>query len=144
MGKFRLWSGPTNVRSYPEAASETFKEGDPVFFSSGSVTIATDGDDIVGIAAMDATGTTGSDIRVHEITPEQIWSIHSSGATPAKATHVGNDYDFSVSTTATTLALGSAGTDAIIVNLDPRDTPASGSRVLVRFHPDSCWNWNAS
>ena len=144
MGKLKLWDGPPNIRSFKEGATQTFNEGDLVFFSSGSVIMATDGDDVVGVAAKDATGTTGSDIPVYVVTPEQTWSVFTSG-TPARATHVGNDYDFaSFSAGGMVLNLGSAGTDAIVQELDPRDTPASGTRVLVKFNPASCWMWNGS
>jgi hypothetical protein len=140
MGKLKLWSGNPNIREYPEGASQTFAEGDLVFFSSGSVVIATDGDDVVGVAAAAASGTTGAMVPIQVVTPEQVWSVYTAGATPAVATHQGNDYDFSVFTTALqVITLGSAGTDVIIQALDPRDTPATGTRVLVRFNPDSCW-----
>ena len=145
-GNLHLWSGKPNIRGYPEGGStQTFQTGDLVFFSSGSVIIATDGDDVVGVAADDATGTTGSPIRVSVVTPEQVWSVRTTGATPAVASHQGLIYDFSDFTAgAMLLNLGSSGTDIVLVDLDPRDVPASGTRVLVRFSYDSCWNLKGS
>ena len=146
MSKLELWSGDPNIREYPEGGStQTFVEGDLVFFSSGSVIIATNGEDVVGVAASNASGTTGDPVNVQVVTPEQVWSVTTVGATPAQATHVGGLYSFEVFTAAlVTLSLASSGADVIVVGLDPRDTPAAGSRVLVRFTAASCWNVTGS
>jgi len=58
-------------RTYPEAASQTFKRGDAVYLASGKVTVAiTTGSDVagatklLGIALADASGTTDTGIPV--------------------------------------------------------------------------------
>lgn len=135
--KIRLWSGPPHLQKFKEGGStQTFKEGDPVKISSGVVVIATDGNDFAGIAAKKATGTSGADCFVYVITPEQVWSVYCTG-TPASATHIGNAYDLAGFTAGNNTTLSLATTtnkDAIVQALDPRDTPASGTRVLVRFN----------
>lgn len=134
--KFRLWSGPPHLKKFLEGATQTFKEGDPVVLSSGRIVIATDGNDIAGIAAKAASGTTGADCFVYVVTPEQIWSAFTSG-TPAATTHVGNGYDLASFTAGNNTVVSLSTTtnkDVIVQALDPRDTPASGTRVLVRFN----------
>ena len=134
--KIRLWSGPPNLKKFKEGATQTFKEGDPVKVSSGLIVIATDGNDLAGIAAQKASGTTNADAFVYVITPEQVWSVFCTG-TPATASHVGNGYDFAGFTAGNNTTLSLATTinkDAIVQALDPRDTAASGTRVLVRFN----------
>jgi hypothetical protein len=118
-------------------SSQSFVEGDLVKYSSGQAVIATDGTVNIGVAAQSASGTQATELAIYEINPEQIWSVYADSATtPAVGTHVGGDYDFASFTTNTTyLNLTAAGTDAIVVGLDPRDTPAAGTRVLVRFRP---------
>lgn len=65
-----------NISEFPEAASQSFKAGDPVNLSSGKLQLAkaagndlAAGDDLLGFAEMDATGTTDSKIRVYVIKP---------------------------------------------------------------------------
>lgn len=134
--KIRLWSGPPNLKKFKEGATQTYYEGDLVKLSSGLIVIATDGNDVCGVAAKKASGTTNADAFVYVITPEQVWSVYTSG-TPATATHVGNGYDFASFTAGNYNVLSLSTTtnkDALVQALDPRDTAASGTRVLVRFN----------
>jgi len=139
MGKIKLWQGPPNIHMVYEGASQSFYEGDLLKMSGGYAVLATDGNDAWGVAARAGHNTTAAgayQIPVYVITPEQVWSVFTTG-TPARATHVGNARDFTGFTAGNviTLSLGtSTNSDAIIQELDPRDTPASGSRVLVRFN----------
>jgi hypothetical protein len=138
--RFRLWSGPPHLKKFKEGGTQTFKEGDPVKLSSGVIVIATDGNDITGIAAKKASGTSAADCYVYVVTPEQVWSASTSG-TPATATHVGNGYDLASFTAGNNTVVSLSTTtnkDVICVGLDPRDTAASGSRILVRFNYASC------
>ena len=142
MGKFELWSGPPHVTSGPEEATQSFSPGDLLIHdTSGEVEIATDGQDVAGVAIDKATTTTGSDIKYHIITPEQVWSIETSG-TPA-ASMVGKPFDIANFTAGNkhVVNVASAGTDGVVIALDPRDTAASGSRVLFKFAPASCNMW---
>jgi len=141
--KLKLWSGPANIHRFYEGASQTFLEGDLVIISGGYIVIATDGADAWGVAAKSGSNTTAGavSIPVYVITPEQVWSAFATGATPARATHVGNPYDLSGFTAGNNIRANLADTtndDYIVQELDPRDTPASGSRVLIRFNASSC------
>jgi hypothetical protein len=68
--------GKCKVFHYPEAASQTFKRGEPVILDAASnenrIRVASDNPTaaIVGFAAADATGTTGSMIPVWLAKPE--------------------------------------------------------------------------
>ena len=143
MGKFELWSGPPRVKDGPEEASQTFLPGDLLKHdgTSGEMEIATDGSDVAGVAIDKYSGTAGTAVKYHQVTPEQVWSITASG-TPA-ATMVGSPFDIASFTAGNNhvVNVASSGTDVILEDLDPRDTPASGSRVLVRFVPSSCDEW---
>jgi len=70
------------IHTYPEAASQSFKKGQFVYLASGAVTVvATDGTTIMGIALDDATGTTGSDIHVQIVQPDDVVRIRCRNAT---------------------------------------------------------------
>lgn len=140
MGKFELWSGPSNVKSYPEESGQSYLAGDLVIFDGGTVKIATDGTDVMGVAIDKASATADTERKVHVITPEQIWSVESTG-TP-DATMIGDAYDVANFTAGLMVVnVGTGGTDVVLWDLDPRDVPASGSRVLVKFVPGSCDMW---
>jgi hypothetical protein len=142
MGKFVLWSGPTNVKEYPEEDTQSFLAGDLLKFdaSSGEIEIASNGDDVAGVAIDGASGVTGTQIKMHVVTPLQVWSVETTG-TPAVA-DVSEKFDVATFTAGNMVVdVGSGGSDLIIDDLDPRDTAASGSRVLVHFVSASCSMW---
>lgn len=68
--------GRCEIRHYPEAASQTFKAGYPVILDAASnenrIKVSADAPTaaLVGVAAQDATGTTGSMIAVWVAKPE--------------------------------------------------------------------------
>jgi hypothetical protein len=68
--------GRSKVKHFPEAASQTFKRGYPVIMDSAStenrIAVAADNPTaaIVGIAAEDASGTTGNKVAVWLAKPE--------------------------------------------------------------------------
>lgn len=65
-----------NIAHYPEAASQSFTIGELVYLASGAVTAcATDTAQILGIALSAASGTTGTDIPVEIIRPDDIVRI---------------------------------------------------------------------
>lgn len=142
MGKFVLWSGPTHVREGPEETSQSFLAGDLVILDSSTaeVKIATTGADVMGVAIDKASTVDDTVLKYHMVTPEQVWSVESTG-TPA-ATMIGIGYVIaSFSAGGMVADVGNTGSDIVIDALDPRDTAASGSRVLVRFQPASCDGW---
>lgn len=79
--RIAAFGNPDNftLREYPEAASQSFVEGDLVYLVAGLVTVcATAGDPqdintvVLGIAARDASGTTNTSIPVYVIRPDTI------------------------------------------------------------------------
>lgn len=75
--------GRCEIRHYPEAASQTFKAGYPVILDAASnenrIKVAADNPTaaIVGVAAQDATGTTGSMIAVWVAKPELKFQVRT-------------------------------------------------------------------
>lgn len=64
------------IASFAEAASQSFKKGEFVYLSSGALTAcASDATKILGIALEDASGTTGTSIKVQVIEPNDIIKI---------------------------------------------------------------------
>ena len=138
---FQLIEGPPNIVYFQQSGSSAteFYAGDPVIFSSGKIIIATSGADVLGISAKKATGTANTWLPIHLLSLEQIWSIAVDGATtPAIASHVGVNYNLTISAGATVLNV--AGTTAAgwyVIGLDGRDVPAAGTRVLVKPESDT-------
>jgi len=133
---FRPYPGPdaTKIVYLPEVVSATFKQGDPVVISGGYVTIATDDDDIFGIAMCDYTGTTGADTPVYVITPGDRFIAEATSTTVS--TNVGVAYALTISAGASGVNTASTTTPAFYIDeLDPRDgaTTGAGGRVIGRF-----------
>jgi hypothetical protein len=105
------WVGIDRYMEGREAASQTFKAGDPLLIdSSGNVAIAaasgsniTNAVKLAGVAMEDATGTTNNKIRVGIIGPRTRWKIPVSHATPASAVTAltNNDETFVIKNDAT-------------------------------------------
>mgnify|MGYP000953541087 CR=1 FL=1 len=105
-----LMRGRWEIRNLPEAASQSFKWGDPVMFSSGKVAAVTlTGSDptktldmsgvagIIGFALRAATGTADSTIPVAVPLDESEILLPVDHATPASAitavTQIGTSYE---------------------------------------------------
>ena len=135
---FRPYPGPdaTKIVHLPEEASQTFVAGDLVIHdgSSGEVEIATDDDDVYGIALRDASGTTGTMIPVYVITPGDRF-IAEASATTSEA-NKGINYALVMTGGSMAVNPGSTSSPAFIIDeLDPRDGPTTGAggRVIGRF-----------
>ncbi|MFA5379524.1 MAG: hypothetical protein WC455_27450 [Dehalococcoidia bacterium] len=125
---------PVVITGY-EAASQSFKEGDLVHINSdGLIEIATAGN-IDGIARQDASGTTSAAIPIELIELDAIYSAHYKASATAQ-TLCGILMDFVFTVGAHTLDDDGASTDAVSLQLDPRDAlGTSGGRILFRFLP---------
>jgi hypothetical protein len=136
MASVTMYSGntPHVVRGY-EAASQSFKAGDLVYFNSdGLVAIATAGE-IDGIAREDASGTTSAEVAVELIDLNAVYSCAYKSSATAQ-TLAGALADFVFTAGAHTLDDNGASTDAYVLGLDDRDTVgATGGRLLFRFKP---------
>ena len=163
---FVLRDGPPNIERFPEAASQGFIKGDPVSIATGALTqfttpystAATSSIEtgILGIAAADASGTTGAYCPVYVISPAQQWEAHCKrGVKPStKATyyegvncklnyHVNTAYtlsDGNGNTNKTAVAAwfvdstaASAGGGVVIMRYRRGEEGTKGGRMLVRF-----------
>lgn len=134
--KVNIWYGAngseTEERLYPEAATQTFKRGDLVYLSSGSVTVAAgapanvaSGTKLLGIALKDASGATGASVPVALANPNLRWVLPVTHATPASAataiTQVGATYE---------LERTAAGKWAV-----PIDDTSNAKVVVTALHP---------
>jgi len=95
--RFKLVSGKANIQNVPEAATQSFLAGDLVFMSSDAVTICTGtsqgASGIFGVAAANASGTTGANCPVYVVTPEQQWrAFPATTKKPTTAFDIGVDY----------------------------------------------------
>lgn len=135
---FRWLEGPVDIREYPEAATQSYKAGDPVYLVAGKVTISDTDQHIWGIALADATGVTDTKTLVHVVHPDQVWVAQSDDAT-AQA-NVGNNYGLNLSAGACTIDVGDTTTVTVAVqNIDPAFAlGTSGGFLWVRFIPAVC------
>ncbi len=133
---FRPYPGPiaSHITVLPEAATQTFVTGDLVIISSGKVAVATDDDDIFGIALNDASGTTDTDVFVYVPGPGEKFIAEAS--TTTAQTNVGVAYALVMTSGSMAVNPGSTTTAAFYIDsLDPRDgaTTGAGGRVIGRF-----------
>ena len=133
---FRPYPGPIADRivHLPEAATQTSDQGDLVIISSGKVAVATDDDDVFGIAMRDASGTTDTMIPVYVIHASDKFIAEAS--TTTAETNKGVAYALVMTSGSMAVNPGSTTTAAFYIEkLDPRDGPTTGAggRVIGRF-----------
>jgi hypothetical protein len=127
-------SGPSPqvVPAVEGAGTQTFKAGDLVKFSSGTVIVATAGA-VDGIARRDATGTTNSVTEIELINLDSVYVCKYKASATSQAL-VGALLDFTFTDGAHTLDESGATTDVYCVALDSRDAvTTSGGRLMVKF-----------
>jgi hypothetical protein len=134
---FKPFPGPDSKKivHLPEGSGATFACGDLVIFTSGYIQIATDDDDIFGIAMRASSGTIETDIPVYVITPGDKF-IAETSATVAE-TNKGVAYALVMTTGSQAVNPSSTTTPAFYIErLDPRDGPTTGAggRVIGRFY----------
>jgi hypothetical protein len=142
----RPWRNCT-LRHFPEAASQTFKKGDPLIQDSAStenrVKIAGDNPTsvIVGIAAEDATGVTGNKVGVFLAEPHAEFVARGDATTGCNFTQLFTAVALEIDATNAIwrAETDDAGNDSIIV-LEFRDpvtrevlTTEGGTDPLVVF-----------
>lgn len=103
------------------------------FNSTGQIQLGAAGI-IAGIAQSDSSGTTNEDVEMELLDPAGLYIIHAEASTTPSVNDIGLAWALVFATGACTLA-ASAGSNAevYIVALHPADTPAAGTRVIVRF-----------
>ena len=134
---FRPYPQPIadRITVLPEASgTQTFKRGDLVIFSSGTVAVATDDDDVFGVAMNDASGTANTDTEVYVIQPGDKFIAEAS--TTTAVSNQGVAYALVMTSGSMAVNPGSTTTAAFYIDaLDPRDGPTTGAggRVIGRF-----------
>jgi hypothetical protein len=116
------------------SGTQTFKAGDLVIFTGGSVAVATDDDDVEGIAMAPASGTTGTMLPIYIIGISDKF-IAEASATTAE-TNKGVAYALVMTSGSMAVNPGSTTSAAFYIEkLDPRDGPTTGAggRVIGRF-----------
>lgn len=136
MAKFGYAEGLLIKHWYPEAASQSFKKGQPVYLSSGKLTAcASDGTAILGVADADASGTTDTSIPVILATPLTVFEAvpTNAGADVATAvTNVGKHYALYVSSNDVYVDLGDTSNDAVKVVALKDDAGTTNGKVLIK------------
>ena len=69
------WNDDAYTQHFIEAASQTYKKGAPLIFSSGKVAVATSAAGLIGIAVAPATGVTSADAPVVMFMPTVVINI---------------------------------------------------------------------
>jgi hypothetical protein len=88
--------GKCEIKHYPEDASQTFKRGYPVILGGAGlenkVKVAADNPTsaIVGVAAEDASGTTGNKVAVWLAKPELKFQVTTVASDPVDFTDIGS------------------------------------------------------
>lgn len=129
---FRPANPGARINYYPEAATQTFKTGDALINSSGSVAIAVyDSAEIIGVAAQPSSGTTGTMIAVYD-DPDEVFIGRCDEADSLVA---GSASDIIGSTGAMQLNGDGASTNvAVIVNaVDSSEADAVGKQFRFRW-----------
>lgn len=114
--------GPPYTRTYPEAASQTFKRGDYVLLTAGKVTAcATNPAVILGVAAQDATGVTDTPIKVYIADKSTVFVGNLSASNVTAVTQPGTKVDLILESGIMNVALTTVAPRVMIVGLDLRD-----------------------
>lgn len=123
--------GADVLMAFPEASSQTFKAGEPVYLASGGVTIcAANPAKILGFAADNASGTAGTLIGVYLALPTTVFAgnlVQSGNANGNNTTPAG--VASSQALLGLSYGLNIDGTNHI-TTVDTSDTGSSKERVV--------------
>lgn len=136
MTKFEYYSGVQDVQWFPEATTQTFKKGMPIFADSGKLKVCTDGGvKMLGIADADATGTvdTWLPVILAHPTTRFVGSSSNAGANiTAAITHLLTDCDLYLSGSTVSVDLGTTGSTLLrAVAFHPDHIPTSATATIV-------------
>jgi hypothetical protein len=121
LARAQYCGGPARIVSLPEAASQSFKQGQFVYLASGKVTVcADDATTIYGLAMQDASGTTDTAMMVMQARDDTEFLMNAYHATPSSAvtavTQVGVKYGLEVDSNRCYVDISQTGADALIIN----------------------------
>lgn len=142
--------GKCEIRHYPEDASQTFKAGYPVIIGGAGLenkckvaaTLPTAG--LIGIAAADASGTTGALVPVYLAKPENKFIVTTVAADAVDFTDIGSARSLKAHASLTIWVVDTtdAGNDSVVVEgyLNPqtmqRQTAEGDLEVYAIVHFD--------
>ncbi len=136
----RKGNGAAELRKIPlgEAAGQTYKAGEFLYTVAGAATVcAADAVSIAGIAQKDATGTTGAEVWIEPIYPDDEVEIVCS--TTVAGENVGVGYGLTVASNVWTLDLAETTADAaVIINPVYSVGGAYTTKAIVKFLPAVC------
>lgn len=127
-----------------EEASQTFTKGAPVVEDASSLEVevwagGTDATKILGIAAADATGTTGADVPYFEANQYNIFAgslINNATAVALAATHINGKYSLVASGNNWYIDVSDTTTKLVQVIAPIDDIGDTNARVAFRFVHD--------
>ena len=129
---FQLAYGNPHIVHAPEyTTSSSFTPGDLVRLVNGYVQIIADDSTIWGVAQKGYTGTAGSSIPVHVISPEDVFIAQME--TTSTIAHLGDDYGIDTTAGSQEVATGSTGAVVVLDFFEPVGTAVG--KVLVKFVP---------
>lgn len=142
--------GRCEIRHYPEAASQTFKAGYPVILDAASnenrIKVSADAPTaaIVGVACVDASGTTGTMIPVWVAKPELKFQMRTVASDPVDFSDIGTARSIKkhASLSIWVCDTTNAGADSVVVekyhdpNTNALQTAEGDSEVNVIVHFD--------
>lgn len=139
MDTVKIWYGAngseTEERWYPEASGQSFKRGDLVFLSSGSVTVAVatgsnvaGGTKVLGIALKDASTTPGQPVPVVIANPNLRWVLPVSTSSGG----IGNSANVAASDIGTAYELSHIAAGKWAVD---KNATANAKVVVTAIHP---------
>ena len=130
-------------RTYPEAASATFKRGELVTLSSGLVAALAGTDPtangILGIALADASGVTNADAVIFVPTPDSLFSANLGVSQVTAATDRSARYGLVEASDLVHVDQSDTTNDrVVVVDLDRRDKVGdTNGRVIFKFLADA-------
>lgn len=124
-----------------EEATQTFKKGAPLVEDASSAEVeiwagGTDATQILGIAAADATGTTGADVPYYEANQYNIFQgsvVNGTDAIALAASHINGKYSLVASGNDWYIDVSDTNTDKVQIIAPIDDIGDTNARVQFRF-----------
>lgn len=128
----------------PEGATQTFKAGDLVYMTSGTVKIATSDQTVFGAAVCDASGTTSTSIPVYVADPSTVWTAQVD--TTSAASQIGAKYGLNIGTAGSmSIDIADTTTTSVrVIDIHPHDGAKALGRVLFLWRTKALMNDGAA
>jgi len=136
VSKVKVISG-THLLNYPEASSQSFKQGQAVYLVSGKLTVVADnGVVILGFAAADASGTVDTMLPVDIVDSTSI--LYGNANSTTAITNVGVKYAVVNASGIMEVNVGELSHDAlVIIALDNNEVGDTYGHVYFKVLPEA-------